>query len=76
MDTLSLTFRAQDRLREILATREAREGGIVSRSAADIDRVVGRDAFLAEMRTAGFAVFRAAGQYVIFCAGGEINRTC
>ena len=76
MDTDTLSPRARDRLREILTTRQAREGGILTRPAADIDRVVGRAAFLAEMRRLGFPVVRSGSSYVVFCAGGELERLC
>jgi predicted ATPase len=39
-----------------------------------VDRYVGRDAFLAEMRRRGFAVLENAGQFVIFCNREPIRR--
>ena len=58
------------RVLDVLASREARLGGIVSLPADPIDRDVGRPAFVAAMCAAGFAVFRAAGRYVVFSGGG------
>jgi hypothetical protein len=39
-----------------------------------VDRFVGREAFLAEMRRRGFSVVENAGQLVIFCNREPIRR--
>ncbi len=44
------------------------------RKLRDIERFVGREMFLAEMRRRGFAVVENAGQFVIFCNSEPIRR--
>ena len=51
----------------LFSSQSARGGGIIRRQVRDIDRYLGRDAFLAEMRRRGFPVVENAGQFVIFC---------
>ncbi len=54
-------------LAQLFRARAAAEGSIVRRSSADVERLVGRERFLHEMRRRGFAVVENAGQFVIFC---------
>jgi hypothetical protein len=58
----------------LFSSLAAREGGVIRRKIRDIDRYVGREAFLAEMRRRGFAVVENAGQFVIFCNREPIRR--
>lgn len=51
----------------IFSTRAAAQGGVVRRKTADIDRIIGRDRFLAELNRRGFRAVENAGQTVIFC---------
>jgi hypothetical protein len=64
----------QQFLSEVFSSRAARNGEVIRRKARDVERVVGRDAFLDEMRRRGFAVVENAGQYVIFCNREPIRR--
>jgi hypothetical protein len=64
----------QQFLAELFGSRAAATGAVIRRSARDIDRCVGREAFLAEMRRRGFAVVENAGQLVIFCNREPIRR--
>jgi len=54
-------------LRQTFSARQARDGGVVRRSVRDVDRIVGRATFEAELRRRGFRAVENAGQYVIFC---------
>jgi hypothetical protein len=58
----------------LFSSQAAREGGVIRRKVRDIDRYVGRDAFLQEMRRRGFPVVENAGQFVIFCNQENIRR--
>lgn len=60
----------------LFASQAARQGGVIRRKVRDVDRFVGREAFLAEMRRRGFAVVENAGQFVIFCNHEPIRRVC
>jgi hypothetical protein len=52
---------------QLFSARAAAEGGIVRRRIADVDRIVGRERFRAEVRRRGYRVARNADQFVIFC---------
>ncbi len=61
-------------LRHLFSSQAAQEGGVIRRKTRDIERFVGRDAFLAEMQRRGFAVVENAGQFVIFCNREPLRR--
>jgi hypothetical protein len=61
-------------LLHMFSAQAAREGGVLRRQVRDIERYVGRDAFLAEMERRGFPVVENAGQFVIFCNREPIRR--
>lgn len=61
-------------LRHLFSPQAAQEGGVIRRKTRDIERFVGRDAFLAEMHRRGFAVVENAGQFVIFCNREPLRR--
>lgn len=58
----------------LFSSQAARAGGVIRRQIRDIDRYVGRDTFLAEMRRRGYPVVENAGQFVIFCNQEPIRR--
>ena len=64
----------QQFLAELFSSRAAATGAVIRRNVRDIDRFVGREAFLAEMRRRGFGVVENAGQMVIFCNREPIRR--
>jgi hypothetical protein len=69
-----LTVTPQQFLAELFSSRAAATGAVIRRNARDIDRFVGREAFLAEMRRRGFSVVENAGQLVVFCNREPIRR--
>jgi hypothetical protein len=58
----------------LFASQAAREGGVIRRKTRDVERFVGREPFLEEMRRRGFPVVENAGQFVIFCNREPIRR--
>lgn len=52
---------------QIFSARAAAEGGIVRRRVRDVERLVGRDRFLREVRRRGFRAVENGDQFVIFC---------
>ena len=58
----------------LFSSQAARQGGVIRRKIRDVDRYVGRDAFLTEMQRRGFPVVENAGQFVIFCNREPIRR--
>jgi hypothetical protein len=55
-------------------SQAAREGAVIRRKCRDVERYVGREPFLADMRRRGFAVVENASQFVIFCNREPIRR--
>ena len=55
-------------------TRAARQGAVVRRKIRDVERFVGREPFLTEMRRRGYTVLENAGQFVVFCNNEPIRR--
>lgn len=64
----------QQFLAELFSSRAAATGAVIRRSARDVERFMGREAFLDEMRRRGFSVVENAGQMVIFCNCEPIRR--
>ncbi|MBJ3763291.1 N-(5'-phosphoribosyl)anthranilate isomerase [Maribius pontilimi] len=61
-------------LADLFKTRSARRGGIVRRQRRDIERYVGLEPFLQDMRRRGFTVVANADQLVIFCNREPLRR--
>ena len=61
-------------LAELFGSPAAATGAVIRRNTRDIDRFVGREAFLEEMRRRGFSGVENAGQVVIFCKREPIRR--
>ena len=60
-------------LNQMFAAKAARKGAVVRRSLAWIDREVGRDRFLREVRQRGFHLIETADQYIVVCHNGPIR---
>jgi hypothetical protein len=58
----------------LFSSQAAREGGVIRRKVRDVERYVGRESFLEEMKRRGFPVVENAGQFVIFCNREPIRR--
>lgn len=52
---------------QLFSARAVAEGGIIRRKVADVERLVGRQRFYAEIRRRGYRAVENAGQFVIFC---------
>lgn len=53
--------------RHLFAAQAARDGGVVRRKVRDMERLVGRSAFEAEIARRGFSAVENAGQVIVFC---------
>lgn len=51
----------------LFSARSVAEGGTVRHKVADVERLIGRDRFLHEVRRRGFRVVENAGQFIGFC---------
>lgn len=58
---------------QMFATKSARRGSVVRRSIGWVDREVGRDAFLKEMKQRNFHVIKTADQFIVVCHNGPIQ---
>ena len=67
-------FTSDGWIAHLFNSQAAREGSVIRRQVRDVERYVGRDVFLTEMRRRGFPVVENAGQFVIFCNQAPIRR--
>jgi hypothetical protein len=74
MTDLPQSMSPENWLLHLFSSQAAREGAVIRRKARDVDRYVGRQAFIDEMRRRGFPVVESAGQFVIFCNHEPIRR--
>jgi hypothetical protein len=52
---------------QVFSARSVAEGGTVRRKVSDVERLIGRDRFLHEVRRRGFRAVENAGQFIVFC---------
>jgi hypothetical protein len=52
------------------------KGGVIRRDIRWIDREIGRDQFLAEVRERGFHLVETGGQWVVICNRGFFRVIC
>jgi hypothetical protein len=58
---------------EIFAAKSVARGGVIRRDIRWIDREIGRERFAAEVRTRGFHLIEAGGQWVVICHPGPFR---
>lgn len=54
-------------MRQLFSAKSAIDGGVIRRQVRDVERILGRNAFEAEVRRRGFHMVENAGQYIVFC---------
>lgn len=59
---------------QVFASREAQGGGVVKRQVRDVERIAGREAFLAEVERRGFQAVQNNRHFVVFCNRLPIRR--
>lgn len=67
MQNLPTPIEPERWLRQLFIAQAAADGGIVRRKVRDVERIIGRERFAAELRRRGFRAVENAGQFVIFC---------
>lgn len=72
MTQLQLPITSQEWMRQMFASKTALDGGVIRRKVSDVERLVGRDAFLAAMKKRGFRVVENAGHFVILCNSDDV----
>lgn len=63
-------------MQQVFKAKAAREGGVVRRRSRDVERIVGREVFLNELRRRGYHAVENAGQMVIFCNNQGVEVLC
>lgn len=61
-------------LAQVFAAGEVRRGGVIKRQIRDVERLCGREAFLAEIRRRGFQAVQNGRHFVVFCNRQPIRR--
>ncbi len=51
----------------LFSAKSVADGGTVRRKVADVERLIGRERFLHEVRRRGFRVVENAGQFIVLC---------
>ena len=59
-------------LAQVFAAKAARQGGIVRRAVRDVEREVGREAFIAAVSARGFHLLEIAGQFIVICQSDKL----
>lgn len=60
----------------IFTAKAVAKGGIVRRAVRDVEREMGRDALLAEVKRRGFHMIECGGQFIIICNPGNMRAWC
>ncbi len=60
----------------VFQAKAVKKGGIVRRAVKDIEREVGRDAFVAEVRRRKFHLVECGGQFIVICNPGHLQVVC
>jgi hypothetical protein len=61
-------------LRGVFASRDARCGGVFKRQVRDVERIVGREAFLAEVERRGWQALENGRHFIVCCNAQTIRR--
>ena len=73
MDGGTLSFQARTWLDLIFEAKAARTGGVVRRKITWVEREIGRDVFVSEVRSRGFHLIEAGHQFIVICNQGPIR---
>jgi hypothetical protein len=58
---------------QLFAAKSVNRAGVVRRAIRDVEREVGRDAFIAEVRRRGFHLVECGGQFIVICNSGQLR---
>lgn len=61
-------------LAHVFSAKAVNAGGVIRRKSRDVERLVGRDRFIAEVARRGFHAVENAGQIIVFCNNEPIRR--
>jgi hypothetical protein len=63
-------------INDVFDAKAVARGGIVRSAIRDVDREVGREYFLNEVRKRGFHAVECGGQLIVICNPGTIKLIC
>jgi hypothetical protein len=63
-------------LAELFSAKAVQRGGIVRRAVHDVEREVGREALIGEVRRRGFHLVESGGQFIVICNAGQMRVIC
>jgi hypothetical protein len=75
MDILRLSD-LDGRISEIFAAKAVAKGGVIRRDMRWIEREIGRERFVAEVRSRGFHLIETGGQWIVIRSRGLFRVIC
>lgn len=64
----------EDWIDALFSARAVEKGGVIRRSTAWVEHEIGRDLFVEQVRSRGFHLLEAGGQFIVICSRGPIRR--
>ncbi|WP_373051196.1 N-(5'-phosphoribosyl)anthranilate isomerase [Thalassovita aquimarina] len=61
-------------MRAVFSSRDARLGGVIKRQVRDVERIVGREAFLSEVAKRGWQALENGRHFIVCCNVEPIRR--
>ena len=58
---------------QIFGAKAEQTGGIVRRQVKDVEREIGRDRLIEDVRVRGFHMIECGGQFIIICNAGQMR---
>jgi len=63
-------------LEEVFSAKSVQRGGVVRRAVRDVEREIGRNRFIHEVRRRGFHLIECGEQFIVICNPGQIRLLC
>lgn len=60
-------------MRGVFSSRDACRGGVIKRQVRDVERIVGRDAFLSEVERRGWQALENGRHFIVCCNAQPIR---
>ena len=61
-------------MRSVFTSRDAGRGGVIKRQVRDVERIVGREVFLAEVERRGWQALENGRHFIVCCNAQPIRR--
>lgn len=60
----------------LFSAQAVAKGGVVRRAVRDVEREVGRQHLVTEVRRRGFHLVECGGQFIVICNTGQLQVVC